>query len=55
MTTIFEITNSIDKDGWTFRLIPSILIGWENYGYLKIIQIDVSFLTWELLFEVRFK
>ena len=55
METKFEKTNSIDKNGWTLRLIPTLLIGWENYGYLKVIQIDFSFLVWELLLELHFK
>ena len=55
MKTVFEKTKSIDENGWTLRLMPSLLVGWENYGYLKVIQIDFSFLVWELLFEIHFK
>ena len=55
MKTTFKKTKNIDKDGWICNITPTFIIGWENYGYLKVIQIVFSFLVWELLIEVEFK
>ena len=50
-----SFTSTIDKHGFGVNLIPTLYIGCENYGYLKVIQIDTMFLFWEILITIELK
>lgn len=47
--------NHIDDKGFGFYFLPNIWIGYENYSYLKVIQIDFQFLMFEYLIELHWK
>lgn len=48
-----RFSSTIDKHGFGINFIPTFYIGWENYGYLKVIQIDSMFLFWEVLVTIK--
>jgi hypothetical protein len=49
------IASTIDKHGFGINFIPTLYIGWENYGHSKFIQIDSMFMFWELLITIQIK
>ena len=43
--------NFESKKRWFFTFIPTISIGWENYGYQKVFMISISFIFFDLWIE----
>lgn len=46
-----QTSKTIDQNGFGVVVIPTIYLGWENYGYQKVVQIYTHFLVWTLLLE----
>lgn len=50
-----EITSLVDQNGFGVNLIPVIYFGYGNYDYQKVYSFYVSWIIWEIHFELIVK